>query len=270
MITGRTRVFTILAHPSTNVMAPIIYNHIFRSMGLDMVYIAQDVLPEAVPAVVKSFSGWSNLGGFNVTVPYKETMATLVNSLCEVSSRIGVVNTVVRNEDGRLSGYNTDGFGAVKALGQVQGATCLMIGAGGAARAIVDALLHSGVKKVLIMNHLPEETLRLCSLFEGSPVSIYKGEPLKEIGIVVQATPVADQVPFGLDLAEFGPSTRIFDIIMRPTVLSEAAVHHKFELISGHAMLYHQTSRNFELFTGLELPKKHLDDAFAAIGYCLP
>jgi shikimate dehydrogenase len=115
MITGRTRVFTILAHPSSNVMAPIIYNHIFRSMGLDMVYIAQDVLPEAVPAVVKSFSGWSNLGGFNVTVPYKETVATLVNSLCEVSSRIGVVNTVVRNEDGRLSGYNTDGFGAVKA-----------------------------------------------------------------------------------------------------------------------------------------------------------
>ena len=270
MITGRTRVFTILAHPSSNVMAPIIYNHIFKAMGLDMVYISHDILPGSVPEAIRSFSGWRNLGGFNVTIPHKEAVATLVNSLCEVSSRIGVVNTVVRNEDGRLSGYNTDGFGAVKALGQVQGATCLMIGAGGAARSIVDALLHSGVKKVLIMNHLPEETLRLCSLFEGSPVSIYKGEPLKEIGIVVQATPVADQVPFGLDLAEFAPSTRIFDIIMRPTVLSEAAVHHKLELISGHAMLYHQTGRNFELLTGLGLPPKHLDDAFASVGFSVP
>ena len=270
VITGRTRIYTILAHPSMHVTAPVIYNHIFTAMGLDMVYISHDIAPGSVPEAVRSFSGWCNLGGFNVTVPHKEAVAALVNSLCEVSSRIGVVNTVVRNEAGQLSGYNTDGAGAVAALGKVQDATCLMIGAGGAARAIVDALLHSGAKQVLIMNRSRDGALRLCSLFAGCPVSIYEGEPLDLVGLVVQATPISDQIPLGLDLSGFAQGTRILETIVRPTVLSEAAVHHKFEFIGGHAMLYHQTSRNFELLTGMELPKRHLDDAFAAIGYSLP
>jgi shikimate dehydrogenase len=270
VITGRTKVFTILAHPSMHVTAPVIYNHIFNAMGLDMVYISHDILASSVPETIRSFSGWCNLGGFNVTIPHKEAVATLVNSLCEVSSRIGVVNTVVRNESGQLTGYNTDGQGAVAALGKVQDTTCLMIGAGGAARAIVDALLHSGAKQVLIMNRSREGALRLCSLFAHSPVSIYDGEPLSEIGVVVQATPIADQIPLGLNLSGFAQGTRILETLMRPTVLSEAAVQHKFELIGGLAMLYHQTSRNFALFTGMELPKKQLDDAFTAIGYSLP
>ncbi len=270
MITGRTKVFTILAHPSTHVMAPLIYNHIFTAMGLDMAYISHDVLPEAIAETIKSFSGWCNLGGFNVTIPHKEAVAALVDSRCEVSTRTRVVNTVVRHEDGQLSGHNTDGLGAVKALGLVQGAACLMIGAGGAARAIVDALLHEGVKSVRILTRSREGALRLLSLFPRSPVGIYNGEPLKDIEVVVQATPVADEIPFGLDPAGFTRGTRILETVMRPTALSEAAVHHGLTLIGGHAMLYHQTSRNFELFTGIELPKDRLDDAFASLGYRLP
>jgi shikimate dehydrogenase len=270
VISGSTRIYTILAHPTMHVTAPVIYNHIFNAMGLDMVYISHDILPGSLPGAIMSFSGWCNLGGFNVTIPHKETVATFVNSLCAVSSRIGVVNTVVRDEAGQLSGFNTDGAGAVAALGNVRDATCLMIGAGGAARSIVDALLHEGAKQVLVMNRSREGALRLCSLFGGSPVSMYEGEPLSRIGIVVQATPIADQIPLGLNLSGFSKGTRILETIVRPTVMSEAAAHHKLELISGHAMLYHQTSRNFELFTGMKLPKKHLNDAFRAIGYCLP
>jgi shikimate dehydrogenase len=270
VITGSTRIYTILAHPSMNVTAPVIYNHIFNAMGLDMVYISHDIVPGSVQETIRSFSGWRNLGGFNVTIPHKEAVATLVNSLCGVSSRIGVVNTVVRNEAGQLSGFNTDGQGAVAALGAVQDTTCLMLGAGGAARAIVDSLLHSGAKKVLIMNRAREGALRLCDIFAGSPVSIYEGEPLSQIGVIVHATPITDQIPLGLNLSGFAKGTRILETIMRPTMLSEAAVHHKFELIGGHSMLYHQTSRNFELFTGMQLPKKHLDNAFRAIGYRLP
>jgi shikimate dehydrogenase len=145
-----------------------------------------------------------------------------------------------------------------------------MIGAGGAARAIVDALLHEGVKSVLILNRSREGALRLLSLFPGSPVGIYNGEPLKDIEVVVQATPVADKIPFGLDPAGFTRGTRILETVMRPTALAEAAVHHDLTLIGGQAMLYHQTRRNFELFTGIELPKDRLDDAFASLGYHLP
>lgn len=239
-------------------------------MGLDMVYISHDIPPVALKDSIRSFSGWRNLGGFNVTIPHKENAAKMVDSLCEVSSRTGAVNTVVRNEDGRLSGYNTDGLGAIKALGDVRGEACLMIGAGGASRSIVDALLGSGVEKVFIMNRTREKALALCSIFSNSEVSVYNGEPLKDIGVVVQATPVSDQIPLGIDLSDFAPGTRILETIMRPTALSEEAVRRKLRLVSGYAMLYHQTNRNFELLTGMDLPKKHLDDAFSYIGYRAP
>jgi shikimate dehydrogenase len=239
-------------------------------MNLDMVYISHDIIPEAIGDTLKSFSGWRNLKGFNVTIPHKESVAKLVNSLCRVSSRIGAVNTVVRDKDGRFSGYNTDGLGAVKALGEVRGDTCLMIRAGGAARSIVDALLDHGAKKVLIMNRSPESARSLCALFSSSLVGIYTDEPLKDVGVVVQATPVSDRIPLGLDLSEFAPGTRILETIMRPTALSEEAGRHKLDLISGHAMLYHQTGRNFELLTGIGLPGEYLDAAFASIGYGLP
>lgn len=266
-ISGKTCVYTILAHPSAHVTAPFIYNHIFGAMGLDMVYISHDITPEAIRDTLKSFSGWRNLKGFNVTIPHKESVAKLVNSLCRVSSRIGAVNTVVRDEEGRLSGYNTDGLGAVKALGEVRGETCLMIGAGGAARSIVDALLDCGAKKVLVMNRSPESARSLCNLFNSSRLGIYTDESLTDVSVVVQATPVSDRIPLGLDLSRFAPGTRILETIMRPTALSEEAVRLRLDLIRGHAMLYHQTGKNFELLTGMELPAGYLDAAFASIGY---
>ncbi len=188
-ISGRTRVFTILAHPSVNVTAPLIYNHIFSRMGLDMVYISHDVHPGAIADTVRSFSGWVNLGGFNVTIPHKESVAALVDDLCGVSMKTGTVNTVVRHGNGSLSGYNTDGIGALGALGETRDAVCLVIGAGGAARAIVHALLEGGARKVSILNRSPYRTQQLCGMFGTGPVHEYQGEPLEEVDVVVQATP---------------------------------------------------------------------------------
>jgi shikimate dehydrogenase len=265
--TGRTKVFTILAHPSTHVVAPAIYNHIFSSMGLDMIYIAHDVAPDAVADTMNSFSGWINLGGFNVTIPHKESVVASMKSLCEVSSRIGVVNTVVRHEDGTMSGYNTDGLGAASAIGEVHGDTCLVIGAGGAARAIVEALIQKGARRVLIMNRSSEGAHRLCEHLRRDEVSIYQGEPLEDISVVVQATPMAQEIPLGIEVQRFKKHVRILETIMRPTALSKKARLLGFELIPGYAMLYHQTRRNFELLTGLELPVKKMDEAFASVGY---
>jgi len=269
-ISGTTRVYTILAHPSTHVTAPSIYNHIFAAMGLDMVYISHDITPGTLDGTIRSFGGWKNLGGFNVTIPHKEGVANLTDSLCPVSSRIGAVNTVVRYDDGSLHGYNTDGLGAVKALGEIAGIVCLVIGAGGAARSIVDAVLESGARRMYIMNRSRESAQALCRLFSSSRVSLYEDDPLGVVDVVVQATPVADRIPLGLDLSRFSPGTRVLETIMRPTALSGEAARHNLRLIPGHAMLYHQTPRNFELLTGMELPKKHLDDAFASIGYTAP
>ena len=266
-LSGRTQVFSILAHPSSYVVAPVIYNHIFSRMGLDMVYIAHDVIPGSIPFMVKSFAGWQNLKGFNVTIPHKESIVSYLKCLCEVSFRTGVVNTVVRHEDGSLFGYNTDGLGAMGALGDVNGETCLIIGAGGAGRSIVDALLNNGARHVSILNRSPANALKMKDLFGDDKVSLYEGEPLEDMSIVVQATPVAHEIPLGLEVGRLKRHTRILETVMRPTALTEAASRLGLNLIPGHAMLYHQTRKNFELLTGLDLPRQRLDEAFITAGY---
>lgn len=270
VISGRTRVFTILAHPSAHVIAPLVYNRIFSRMNLDMVYISHDVPPEAVSGIVKSFSSWENLGGFNVTIPHKESVAALVDSLCEVSEKTGVVNTVVRSEDGSLKGYNTDGIGALGAIGNARDTSCLVMGAGGAARAIVQALVTAGARRVFVLNRSAQGASRLCDLFGGGHVAVYRDEPLEEIDIVVQATPVSERIPFDVETERFRPGTRILETVMRPTALLSRARELGLDTIPGYAMLYHQTRVNFELLTGHTLPDRHLDDAFASLGYCRP
>lgn len=270
MITGKTRVFTILAHPSVHVTAPVVYNHLFFRMGLDMVYIAHDITPEGLAQAMASFSSWSNLGGFNVTIPHKEAAARLVHRLEGTAGRIGVVNTVVRRPDGSLWGYNTDGRGALKALGDVRGACCLILGAGGAARAVVHALLEASAGAIRIMNRSPQGAKRLCSIFASESVRIYEGEPLESFDILVQATPLADSVPFNLDIGRLRKDIRILETVMRPTALAQKAREAGLSLIPGHAMLYHQTRENFLLLTGCDVPDTYLDEAFALVGYRRP
>lgn len=267
IISGRTRIFTILAHPSSGVIAPRIYNYLFERLGLDMAYIAHDVTPQAVGLTMKSFAAWENLGGFNVTIPHKEVAVEFLDATCPITAHTGVVNTVVRRDDGSLYGYNTDGIGALHALGDVKGATCLMIGAGGAARAITDALIHGGAEMVYILNRSQRRVERLLDIFPDGKAAIYREELLPAIDIVIQATPISDAIPFNLDLKRLKKDARVFEIVMRATALSQAAADAGLHVIPGLAMLYHQTRRNFKLFTGRDITDDDVRAAFAQVGY---
>jgi shikimate dehydrogenase len=267
MITGRTKVFTIIAHPAEHVMAPRIYNRLFERLGLDMVYIAHEVPAAWVGHTMQAYRAWENLGGFNVTIPHKEVTVEFLDACCPITAHTGVVNTVVRQGDGRLFGYNTDGVGAVHALGDIKGATCLMIGAGGASRAIVDALIHGGATKVYILNR---SRLRAERLVEQAPVgqaALFTDDLLPEMDIVIQSTPMSESIPFDLDLSRLKKDARVFDIVMRDTAFSSQASRLGLRVIPGFAMLYHQTRRNFKLFTGLDITDEDVRDAFALLGY---
>ena len=266
-ITGKTRIFTILAHPSTHVVAPAIYNHIFDKLRLDMVYIPHDVHPSAIAGTLLACRAWENLGGFNVTIPNKELVAEFLDKKCPVSSRVNAVNTVVRNEDGTLYGYNTDGIGAQKALGIVRAAHCLVIGAGGAARSIVDALLKAQAGRISIINRSKDKALALLDLFQTERVTIFDDETLEEIDVVIQATPVVETIPFDLDLKRLKKNTRVLETVMRPTLLSERASEYGMEVIPGHAMLFYQTKCNFSLLTGIDIPDTVLESSFQTVGY---
>ncbi|MCD6570220.1 MAG: shikimate dehydrogenase [Deltaproteobacteria bacterium] len=268
-ITGQTTVFTILAHPSSNVVAPIIYNQIFNILNLDMVYIAHDVTTDAINTTIRCFAGWENLGGFNVTIPHKETVADLLDIRCPVTSRIGVVNTVVRLKDGRLCGYNTDGIGALRALGDVYGTKCLVIGAGGAARAIIDALIHGEADYIYILNRSESRTNKALKPFKKEKIGIYTPEILDNIDIVVQTTPITDKIPFGLDLTRLKKGARCLEAVMWPTAFFNKAFSLGLEVIPGYAMLYNQTKRNFRLFTGMDIADTVIKAAFKQVGYAI-
>jgi len=269
-ITGKTRIFTILAHPSTHVVAPSIYNHIFAQMRLDMAYIAHDISPEGIRETIQSFRSWENLGGFNVTVPHKESVVELLDVSSQTTSRIRAVNTVVRHEDGTFEGHNTDGIGAHKALGDVRGARCLVIGAGGAARAIIDALINAGAERICFINRSSSHADRLLDIFSSDKIRVFHPEDLESINVVVQATPIVDYIPFDLDLSRLRKDTRVLETVMRPTALSDSASEYRLEVIPGYAMLYFQTKQNFKLLTGIEAPDSVVESAFGAVGYRRP
>jgi len=268
-ITGTTRIFTIMAHPSTHVTAPAIFNHIFEILSLDMAYIAHDTTPEAVQVTLSAYRVWNNLGGFNVTIPHKESVGGLLDRLLPPASSIGVVNTVVRSPEGVLTGYNTDGVGAVKAIGDVHGARCLMIGAGGAARAVVDALLKAGAGRVSILNRTPERSLKLIRCFPAGAVELFNPDMLQDTDVVVQATPIVDHVPLGLDIRGLRAGTRVLEMVMKDTALSREALRRGLVLIPGYRMLYHQTQENFRLLTGVEVSNELISRAFRAAGFCV-
>jgi len=268
-ISGKTKVFTIISHPATHVIAPIIYNHIFERLDLDMVYVAHDVALKAVGHTMQAYTAWENLGGFNVTIPHKEVVVEFLDAMCPITSHTGVVNTVVRKEDGTLYGYNTDGVGALHALGDVKGVKCLMIGAGGAARAILDAIAHGGAEKVYILNRSKLRAERVMDIFPEGKVQWFKDEFLPEVDIVIQATSIADVIPFGLDLSRLKKEARVFEVVMQDTAFSKEARRMGLQVISGFAMLYHQTRRNFKLFTGIDIADDIIRDAFSLTGYRL-
>ncbi len=266
-ISGRTKVFTILAHPSSKVVAPTVYNFMFKKLHLDMVYISHDVLPDAIKSTIKSFAGWENLGGFNVTIPHKEAVAEIVDVKCPITSRVGVVNTVVRSKEGVLFGYNTDGIGALQAIGDVKGAKCLIIGAGGASRAIIDAFVTNGAERVYILNRSKDRTDKVINLFKKEKVSAYIDEVLPDVDVVVQVTPIAEEIPFDLDLTRLKKGTRCLETVMRPTLFFEQAASLGLDTIPGYAMLYYQTKKNFGFLTGLDIEDETVREAFKEVGY---
>lgn len=248
----------------------MIFNRIFEALSLDMAYIAHDVPLKAVRVTLEAYRSWNNLGGFNVTIPHKESVGKLVERVIPPASDLGAVNTVVRGSGGDLTGYNTDGSGAIQAIGDVRGAGCLMIGAGGAARAIVDALLKAGARRVSILNRTREKAVSCMERFPGGKVDLFDPETLREMDVVVQATPIADHIPLDLDMGRFRKGTRVLETVMRDTALGREALQHGLTLIPGHLMLYHQTSENFRLLTGVEAPGELIGRAFREAGYSLP
>lgn len=258
-----TRVYGILGRPVAHSLSPAMHNAAFRELGVNAIYVAFPVA--ALPQAVAGIRGLA-LGGVGVTIPFKEEIIPLLDALDPQAARIGAVNTVV-NREGRLVGYNTDWLGAVAALKAktgFRGEHFLILGAGGAARAIAFGIRQEGGRVSLADIDAPKAVALARDLGgEALPLGAVN---LCPAAVLINATPVGMAPKVGemaIDPDGLSRFRLVMDIVYRPrtTRLLKEARSRGCDTIEGLQMLIHQGAAQFELLTGLKAPMAAMADA---------
>jgi len=270
-VSGETRLAAVIGWPVRHSLSPRIHNAAFRETGLDWVYLALPVEPGQAPAAL---SGAAALGieGLSVTMPHKSAVAAALEHLSDDAVALGAVNCVFRDGD-RLVGDNTDGPGFVDALRLDEGIDpagmrCVVVGAGGAARAVVRALALAGADEVVVTSRRPEPAATAAAL---AGVRGRSGT-LADVGrcdLVVNATPVGmgDDGASPFDPRTCADGTTVVDLVYHPAVtpLLEAAAQHGQRTVGGIGMLVHQAARAFTQWTGVEAPVAAMADSARSV-----
>lgn len=268
-INAGTGLVALVGHPVSHSLSPALHNSAFAAQGLDLIYLAFDVTPERLPAAIQGLRALRARGA-NVTVPHKRAVLPLLDSVDEQAATVGAVNTIV-NLDDELRGYNTDIDGFLAALASswgrgVRQARCLLLGAGGAARAVVAALGREGAAQILIYNRTAGRAVELCheaAAWSSTPCRPVGKEQLQELGseidLIVNATSLGlggtfKENPLPADIV----SARHFviDLVYGPekTALLDYASSRGAGVADGREMLVQQAARSYELWTGQRPP----------------
>ncbi|MBN9437620.1 shikimate dehydrogenase [Bosea sp. (in: a-proteobacteria)] len=256
-----TRCF-IIGHPVAHSRSPIIHGHWLAEHGLDGSYERVDVPPDAVAAFLDRIRLGEFAGG-NVTVPNKEAVLPLLDHVSETARRMGAVNTIWM-EDGKLHGDNTDAFGFLAHLDdRVPGwdartASALILGAGGAARAVVHGLVSRGVGRIILVNRSMARAEDLAAEFGVGVEARGRSEAAALVAtsdLIVNTTSLGmqGQPPLDLDLAGLRPGTIVDDIVYVPletALLAEARTRGGVP-VDGLGMLLHQAIPGFERWFGV-------------------
>ena len=257
-LSASTRVAGVIGHPVRHSLSPALHNAAFQALDLDWAYLAFDVAPGEGYGAVRAMRALG-IEGLSVTMPHKEDAAGAVDRLSPVAARLGAVNCVhLRGRE--VVGENVDGIGLLDALRldegfSPQGARCLVLGAGGAARSIVLALVEAGVADVAVWGRTPERAEAAASSLGGRAVA----DPADvEYDLLVNATPVGmpDSPGLPVDPAVLRAGTLVVDLIYHPPVtpLLEAARAAGCVAVNGLGMLIHQAAHQFRLWTGEDPP----------------
>ena len=257
-INGATQVYGILGRPVAHSLSPAMHNAAFRELGLNAAYVAFEVADLA--HAVAGLRGLQ-IRGVSVTIPFKEDIIPLLDEIDPQAARIGAVNTVV-NREGRLMGTNTDWLGALLALEEktaIAPKRVLILGAGGASRAIAFAILEKG-GQVAVSDLDRDKALALSRQMWVEVVAPdHLGQYPAEI--LINATPVGMEPKSGdipLDPALLARFQVVMDIVYKPleTRLLKEARSRDCQVIDGLQMLIQQGAAQFELWTGQSAPRE--------------
>ncbi|WP_114521205.1 shikimate dehydrogenase [Altererythrobacter sp. ZODW24] len=270
----------VIGDPIGHSKSPLIHNFWIEKLGLEAEYTAELVEndPDALAAFLAGACDDDSWRGCNVTMPHKQTIIAHMDSLDPVAAKVGAVNTVVRQEDGTLRGFNTDVAGFLEPLRDLLGQTHLfrmarIIGAGGAARAIVTALAAENFVQVLAARD-PAKAQAL--LDELDPDGEHHVAPLTHFAeatdfefddregccdLIVNASPLGmrGKPPLAFDLSHVPPGSIFYEIVTDPieTPFLKAAREAGFQTIDGYAMLIGQAAEAFERFFGAPAPRQY-------------
>lgn len=241
----------VIGHPIAHSLSPQLHEQWLRASGLFGRYEAIDATPDELPALFAAMreGDWD---GFNVTIPYKEVVVRYLDDLDEAAKQAGAVNTVYKR-DGRLIGTNTDGAGLVQALMPYTDFTgrVLIVGAGGAARGIVQAL---PTRDVTIVNRTVERAKALADTF-GVVYTTFDEMDVSRYDVIIQTTSVGmDERSTPLSLEGLRQNTVVCDIIYRPLVtpMLQEAKRRGSKVVTGVAMFVGQGALSFEKWTGVK------------------
>jgi shikimate dehydrogenase len=268
-LSGHTRVVGVIGDPVAHSLSPTLHNAAFAALGLDWVYVAFPVPrgrgAEAVAAVPAL-----GLAGFNVTMPHKEDVAGACDELTPDAAVLRSVNTVVALPDGRTLGDSTDGPGFLAALADeaiTVAGPVLVLGAGGAARAVVLALGRAGAE-VTVAARRPDAAESAAALAPGARALALGAADPSGFTVVVNATPLgmSGGDPLPVDPGSLHAGQSVVDLVYHPadTPLLTAARAQGAQAVNGLGMLLHQAARSFTLWTGEEAPLDAMRAAAAA------
>jgi shikimate dehydrogenase len=259
--TGATRIAGVIGDPVRHSLSPTLHNAAFRALDLDWAYVAFDVAAGDAANAVAGMRAL-HIEGLNVTMPHKADVIPALDALSPTAERLGAVNTIAWRGT-ELYGDNTDGVGFLDSLRldhglDVSGWRCVILGAGGAARAVVAALADAGVKEVVVVNRTPEKATVAAQL-AGSVGRVGAVEEAKNADLIVNATPLGmgvweGEIPVGQEHLSSGQV--VCDLVYHPhkTALLEAAKEAGAVAVNGLGMLIHQAAHAFRLWTGEDPP----------------
>jgi shikimate dehydrogenase len=259
--------YGIIGHPVGHSLSPIMHNASFEALGIHATMQAYDIEPESLKDALESF-GSLGFGGINVTIPHKQAIIPLLDFIDEEAGFIGAVNTV-KFEGGKLQGFNTDSFGFLQTLeplrSSIEGSRFVVLGAGGAARAVTYVLLRFfRTSQIIVAARTSSGSRALVEHFKGfhgtKLATATLDDPhlariMHDSEVIINATPVGMHPTTGqmvVGKAEFREGQTVIDLVYRPleTELLRQAKQKGARTVSGLEMFIHQGARAFEIWTG--------------------
>lgn len=273
-IKGSTNIVGLIGHPVEHSFSPHMHNAAFSDLNMDYAYVAFDVNPNDLKSAIVGARSL-NIKGLNVTIPHKIDVVRYLEEIDEIASLIGAVNTIDFEE---MKGYNTDGIGAIKAIGEVtsiKDKNVVVAGAGGASRAISFYIAKYGASKLTIVNRNVKYAQSLARDVLNSKLtdnvcadSINRiNYYIKHADILIDTTPIGMHPHVGdnpiVTAEDMHEDLVVFDAVYNPneTVLIKEAIRAGAKPVCGIKMLLYQGAESFKIWTGCDAPVDVMEEA---------